>query len=126
MWSAILASTLTHAAVFIPLLFLTGVSSVVFRQLSVVIIFSLSMSLFVAVTLVPVLCARLLQMPKPLEERRGLSGRLFTASERAFDGLDNSYRRLLHRSLMHRPTVIGLGVALFVAAILILPRWGSS
>ncbi len=123
-WAAILASTLTHVAVFIPLLFLTGVSSIVFRQLSVVIIFSLTMALFVAVTLVPVLCSKLLEPPKPAEARRGLSGRLFNASERALEGLDNGYRRLLHRALMHRPTVLGAGVGLFVAAILILPTVG--
>src|SRR3954470_5664488 len=55
-WSAILASILTHIAVFVPLLFLEGVSSIMFKQLSVVVVFSLLMSLFVAVTLVPVLC----------------------------------------------------------------------
>ena len=51
-WSAILASTLTHVAVFVPLLFLSGVSSILFKQLSVVVMFSLTMSLFVAVTVV--------------------------------------------------------------------------
>ncbi len=59
-WSAILASTLTHIAVFVPLFFLTGFSSVLFKQLSVVVVFSLAMSLFVAVTLVPVLCSLLM------------------------------------------------------------------
>jgi HAE1 family hydrophobic/amphiphilic exporter-1 len=123
-WSAILASTVTHIAVFVPMLFLTGVSSIVFRQLSIVIIFSLSMSLFVAVTLVPVLCSQLLQMPVPPEQRRGLSGRLFNLSERALDGIEVRYRRFLHRALQHRPTVIAVGVAVFVAAILILPTVG--
>ena len=120
-WSAILASTLTHIAVFVPLFFLSGVSSVLFKQLSIVVIFSLSMSLFVAVTLVPVLCSRLLKMPSPMEERRGLSGRLFTMSERGLDGLDNGYRRLLHLALMHRPTVLAAGAALFLVAILLVP-----
>ncbi len=77
-WSAILASTLTHIAVFVPLLFLTGVSSIMFKQLSVVVMFSLTMSLFVAVTIVPVLCSRLLKLPPPPAERRGLAGRLYT------------------------------------------------
>ena len=57
-WSAILASTLTHIAVFVPLLFLSGTASIMFTQLSVVVMFSLAMSLFVAVTIVPVLCSR--------------------------------------------------------------------
>ena len=82
-WSAILASTLTHIAVFVPLLFLTGVSSIMFKQLSIVVMFSLTMSLFVAVTIVPVLCSRLLKLPPPLAERRGLTGRLYTWSERS-------------------------------------------
>jgi HAE1 family hydrophobic/amphiphilic exporter-1 len=79
-WSAILASTLTHIAVFIPLLFLTGVSSILFKQLSVVVMFSLSMSLFVAVTIVPVLCSRMLKLPPPVEQRRGVTGRLYTGA----------------------------------------------
>jgi HAE1 family hydrophobic/amphiphilic exporter-1 len=123
-WSAILASTLTHIAVFVPLLFLTGVSSILFTQLSVVVMFSLSMSLFVAVTIVPVLCATLLKLPPPASERKGLRGRLFTFSERALDGLDESYRTLLHKTLAHRPTVIGVGVASVVVALLILPTIG--
>jgi HAE1 family hydrophobic/amphiphilic exporter-1 len=120
-WSAIVASTLTHVAVFVPLLFLSGVSSIMFVQLSIVVMFSLSMSLFVAVTVVPVLCSRLLRMPVPVEQRRGVTGRLFTASERALNGLDNTYRALLHRALGQRLSVIGLATALTVAAFMILP-----
>jgi HAE1 family hydrophobic/amphiphilic exporter-1 len=123
-WSAILASTLTHIAVFVPLLFLTGVSSIMFKQLSVVVMFSLTMSLFVAVTIVPVLCSRLLKLPPPVEERRGLSGRLYTASERFLDGMDERYKRIIHTALKHRPTVIGLGTACVVAAVMILPTIG--
>ena len=120
-WSAILASTLTHCAVFVPLLFLSGVSSILFVQLSIVIMFSLAMSLFVAVTIVPVLCSRLLKMPVPIEERVGLSGRLFTWSERLLDGLDEGYRRVLHRALAHRPTVLLGAFGLTALAVLLLP-----
>ena len=105
-WTAIVASTLTHIAVFIPLLFLSGVSSVLFGQLSIVVIFALAMSLFVAVTLVPVLCSKLLRLPAPADQRHGLAGRLFTMSERALERIDDGYRRLLHLALEHRPTVL--------------------
>jgi HAE1 family hydrophobic/amphiphilic exporter-1 len=120
-WGAIVASILTHIAVFVPLLFLTGLSSILFRQLSVVVIFSLLMSLLVAVTLVPVLCSRLLKLPTPVEERKGLAGKMFTASERFLDGMDEAYKRFLHKSLVHRPTVIAAGVLSVVAAVLIFP-----
>jgi hydrophobic/amphiphilic exporter-1 (mainly G- bacteria), HAE1 family len=120
-WSAILASILTHIAVFVPLLFLEGVSSIMFRQLSIVVVFSLAMSLFVAVTLVPVLCSRLLVLPPPPEKRRGLGGRLYSASERVLDAMDDGYRRMLHLALAHRPSVIALAAASVVAAVLIYP-----
>ncbi|HET7618622.1 MAG TPA: efflux RND transporter permease subunit [Vicinamibacterales bacterium] len=120
-WSAILASTLTHVAVFVPLFFLTGVSSILFKQLSVVVMFSLSMSLFVAVTLVPVLCSRLLKLPAPADQRTGFWGRAFTVSERALDQIDNRYRQLLHRALAHRPTVLATGGGLVLIAALLLP-----
>src|SRR5687767_7078647 len=123
-WSAILASTLTHIAVFVPLLFLTGVSSILFKQLAVVVMFSLTMSLFVAVTIVPVMCSRLLKLPPPVDQRKGLGGRLYTASENFLNGMDNAYGRLIHRALHHRPTILGLGTALTVAAMLILPTIG--
>jgi HAE1 family hydrophobic/amphiphilic exporter-1 len=124
-WSAIVASTLTHIAVFVPLLFLTGVSSVLFKQLSVVVIFSLSMSLFVAVTLVPVLCAALLHKPGAASERGGPLGALFRASERVFDRIGETYRRILHVVLLHRPTVLMVGAGVFVLALILLPQVGA-
>ncbi len=123
-WSAILASTLTHIAVFIPLLFLTGVSSILFKQLSIVVMFSLTMSLFVAVTIVPVLCSRLLKLPPPVGQRHGLSGRLYTWSEGVLDAMDGTYSRIIHKALLHRPTVLGVGTALIAIAVLILPTIG--
>lgn len=123
-WSAILASTLTHIAVFVPMLFLTGVSSIMFGQLAAVVSFSLAMSLFVAVTIVPVLCSRLLRLAPPAESRKGPLGVLFRWSERALAGLDAAYARVLHTSLQHRPTVFAVGLVMFVAAIALLSRVG--
>ena len=78
-WSAILASTLTHIAVFVPMLFLTGVSSIMFGQLAAVVSFSLAMSLLVAVTIVPVLCSRLLDPPH-VTQAKGVRRRSTTPS----------------------------------------------
>ncbi len=116
-WSAILASTLTHIAVFVPLLFLSGVSSILFVQLSIVVMFSLGMSLFVAVTVVPVLCSRLLKLPPPVDQRKGLAGRLYTISERGLEKMDDTYRAALHVALGHRAIVIGAATALTVGGV---------
>jgi HAE1 family hydrophobic/amphiphilic exporter-1 len=120
-WSAILASILTHIAVFVPLLFLEGVSSIMFRQLSIVVVFSLLMSLFVAVTLVPVLCSRLLVLPPPAEQRTRIGGWLYSLSERFLEGMDNQYTKLLHFALNHRMWVVTVAAASVVVAMMILP-----
>jgi HAE1 family hydrophobic/amphiphilic exporter-1 len=124
-WSAILASTLTHIAVFVPMLFLTGVSSIMFGQLAAVVSFSLAMSLLVAVTIVPVLCSRLLNPPHAYEGKTGLLATINRFGDRALDSLDAFYSRMLHKALVHRPTVFALGFGLFaVAVFVLLPRIG--
>jgi hydrophobic/amphiphilic exporter-1 (mainly G- bacteria), HAE1 family len=123
-WSAILASTLTHIAVFVPMLFLTGVSSIMFGQLAAVVSFSLAMSLFVAVTIVPVLCSRFLQPPDHGEGRKGILGSVYRLSERALNAIDATYARFLHGALAHRPTVFATGIALFIVAMLLLQQVG--
>lgn len=57
---AITASTLTTIAVFAPVLFVEGIAGVMFKDMAITICFSLTASLFVAITLVPMLASRLL------------------------------------------------------------------
>ena len=121
-WSAILSSTLTHIAVFVPLLFLSGTASILFTQLSFVVMFSLMMSLFVAVTIVPVLCALWLKTPDEEAEATGIMARLFRVSERFLEGMDEGYRKVIHVALAHRPTVILAAAASVVVAAMIYPR----
>ncbi len=104
-WSAILASTLTHIAVFVPMLFLTGVSSIMFGQLAAVVSFSLAMSLLVAVTIVPVLCSRLLDPPHVIHGRTGVMAAFNRKVDGWLNNLDEFYARMLRLALAHRPTV---------------------
>src|SRR5207244_2408044 len=117
-------STLTHIAVFVPLLFLSGTSSVLFTQLSFVVMFSLAMSLFVAVTIVPVLCSRWLKTAAEEKERKGILGVVFNASEGFLDAMDEGYRKVIHIALAHRPTVVLTAVALTVLAAVLYPKVG--
>jgi HAE1 family hydrophobic/amphiphilic exporter-1 len=123
-WSAILASTLTHIAVFVPMLFLTGVSSIMFGQLAAVVSFSLAMSLLVAVTIVPVLCSRYLDPPHVTHAKSGLMAPLNRTMDRWLNNLDEFYARMLHKALAHRPTVFATGLALFAVAMVLLGRIG--
>ena len=116
-WSAILASTLTHIAVFVPMLFLSGMAQITFGQLAAVVSFSLAMSLFVAVTIVPVLCSRFLDPPDHGIGRAGAFAAMYRWSDRVLNKMDEVYARALHVALQHRPTVFATGIALFVLSI---------
>jgi HAE1 family hydrophobic/amphiphilic exporter-1 len=123
-WSAILASTLTHIAVFVPMLFLTGVSSIMFGQLAAVVSFSLAMSLLVAVTIVPVLCSRFLDPPHVIHGRAGMMAGFNRRIDGWLNDLDAFYARMLHLALAHRPTVFAAGFGLFVVAVVLMGQIG--
>src|SRR6185436_2060939 len=71
--------------------------------------------------LVPVRCSKLLKLPPPMDQRKGLLGKVSIYCEQALDHMDDAYRRLLHKSLNHRPIVVGLAAASVVAAAVIFP-----
>ena len=118
--TAVMASTLTTVAVFLPLFFTTGIASVMFRPLAYIVTFSLLCSLVVSFTLTPMLCSRGLIMG----HGRGLGGRLSAHAERAFNGIEDGYRRALVR-VMRRPYVASVvAVILTVVGLSALPLIG--
>lgn len=120
---AIVASTLTTLVIFLPVVFIQGVSGVLFRELAYVIAFSLICSLGVSLTLLPMLASRILR--PHAEHRPGWLRRLVEVSNRAFDALDESYRDLLRWVLRHRLiTVLGT-FAVLGASLLLIPRLGT-
>jgi HAE1 family hydrophobic/amphiphilic exporter-1 len=124
--AAVVASTLTTVVVFLPLVFMRGMSGVMFKQLSIVVAFSLLCSLAVALTVVPMLCARILRAdPQNNRGRRTFNRRLYEASGRFLTSLENGYKSVLHTALRHRPTVV-IGAAVLLGAVLaLLPYIGA-
>jgi len=124
--SAIIASTLTTLAVFLPLIFLRGMSGIMFKQLSYVIAFALLCSLVVALTLVPMLSSKVLRVTKlknPTKQSLGL--RLFTISGKFFTNLENKYKELLHYSLNHRLVVLCTAFLLFIGSLSLVRLVGN-
>ncbi len=123
--SAIIASTLTTVVVFLPVVFMRGLSGIYFQQLAYVVAFSLLCSLVVALTLVPMLSARFLRFrgARPGGSRRGL-GRIYDASERGFLAVEAGYGRILGRALHHRRTVVLGALGLFVVSVLLVRTIG--
>ncbi|MFQ5742573.1 MAG: efflux RND transporter permease subunit [Acidobacteriota bacterium] len=122
--TAIVASTLTTLAVFVPLVFLTGISGIMFQQLSYVIAFALLCSLAVALTVIPILCSRYLAVRKRDDQHHPALGKLVRASGRFLDHLDGSYQELIHWALAHRRTVIVGSAAVLTASLLLVPFIG--
>ena len=125
--SAILASTLTTLAVFLPLIFVRGMAGVMFKQLSLVVSFSLICALLVALTLVPMLAARLLKPPRTFNGpgREPIHVRLFKLSGGIFEQIENMYKDTLEFSLNHRKTVVMAAAALLGGSLLLIPFIGA-
>lgn len=123
--AAIIASTLTTLAVFLPLVFVRGMSGVMFKQLSLVVSFSLLCSLAVAVTLVPMLSAKILGMYRADGSRpSGWFDRFAAFSSGVLVDLEEKYKRLLHVALEHRVMVILITSAALVLSLLLIPLIG--
>lgn len=123
---AIIASTITTLVIFLPLVFVRGVSGILFTELSFVIIFSLACSLLISLSLVPMLASKLLQ-PRKAKKNRSWSWfeRIVTVSETFFINLSKSYGELLQVVLDHRWTTVLLAAAVLGGSLLLLPLIGT-
>lgn len=108
--AAIASSTITTIAVFVPLLFLRGFVSVLFKEFSWVMIITLSASLLVALTFIPLATSRF--MKKETKENK-----FQKFSERFYSWLENTYSKMLAWALNHKAYTVFLGLALFVLSI---------
>lgn len=123
---AVVASTLTTLVIFLPLIFVRGVSGVLFQELAYVIVFSLSAALLVSLSLVPMLASKLLKSPQHRHDTRpAWIDRLVAVSDAAFDRLDTGYRDLLRWVLRHRPTAILAALIALATSLLLLPLIGT-
>jgi hydrophobic/amphiphilic exporter-1 (mainly G- bacteria), HAE1 family len=123
---AIVASTVTTLVIFLPLVFVQGVTGILFKELAYVIIFSLICSLAVSLTLVPMLASRLLKSTLTLQKKRKARvERLIAFSNAFFLGLDNVYLSLLRTVLAHRLVTVFVAAALLGGSLLLFPLIGS-
>jgi multidrug efflux pump subunit AcrB len=110
---AVLAATLATAVVFFPVVFLYGVSKFLFTALASAVVLSLFASYFVAMTVVPLFCARLIRGPHLVEEHEtpgGFFGKIIRGFNRYFDRVLSEYDRTLAKSLL-KPAATTLGLA---------------
>jgi HAE1 family hydrophobic/amphiphilic exporter-1 len=121
--AAIVASTLTTLAVFLPLVFVRGMSGIMFKQLASVVSFSLLCALAVSLTVVPVMSAHLLH-PDAVKLKSTWMQKFYEFSARLFSRMEDGYCRLLHWSLNHIAAVIAGTVMLLACSLLLIPIIG--
>ncbi len=102
--TAVLAITVALVAVFVPIAFQSGTTGILFREFAVATAGSVIISAFVALTLTPTLCARIL---KHSPEKHG---RVYRALEALFSGLESRYTRTLGWAVRRKFLVVVAGL----------------
>ncbi len=104
---AVISTTIVVCAVFVPVMFLAGQTGLLFRELAGAMIAAIAFSGFVALSLAPMLCSKLLK-----QEKRG---RVATWVDDRFQQVERRYASLLSRAVA-KPVVTFVSVAAFLAA----------
>ena len=113
------AATLSIAVVFLPVVFVKGIVGSFLGEFGLTVAASVVFSLFVALTLIPMLAARL---PAPKEHTHG---GVYHRLEQAFAWLEAKYERTLDWALTHRLAVLGLALGSMLLAVFFGSRLGA-
>ncbi len=110
----ILSMTLSLAAVFIPIVFMSGIVGRLLHEFAVTIILAIAFSGLISVTLTPMLCARFLK-----DEHKEKHNAFYNFSETTFNRIQAGYERTLQWSVNHKPIILGLfGISLLASVVL--------
>lgn len=122
--AALVASTLTTVIVFLPLIFVRGMSGIMFKQLAYIVTFSLICSLVVALTVVPMLAARMIKIEEATNAPQSAGAWLIAWVQRGLEAMERGYQAVLRIALAHAWTVSLIVVASLLASLLLLPGIG--
>lgn len=96
---AVLASSASLVCIFAPVIFMDGIIGLFFQSFAVVVTFGVLISLFVSLTLTPMLCSRFLNVQQDQNP-------VFRGIANMLDSIDNVYKKLLKFSLSHRVLIL--------------------
>lgn len=119
-WLAVIATTLTVVAVFLPLTMVSGVTGILFKELGWIVTIVIVVSLVAAITMTPMLSTLLMKYDKA-HTYKGL-GIIFKYIERFLDKLDEVYAKVLTWAVRHRTVVLTSTSALFFASLFLMAK----
>jgi len=114
---AVLATTMSIIAVFVPVAFMQGIVGRFFRDFGITVAFAVLVSLFVSFTLDPMLSSRWYDPDVARTGKRSRIARLLDRFNAWFDRTADRYRNVVAWSLDHRKTVMGIAAAAFIAGL---------
>ncbi|MBS4012615.1 MAG: efflux RND transporter permease subunit [Bacteroidetes bacterium] len=120
---AVVASTLTVVAVFLPLTMITGLTGLFFRQLGYIVTITVSISTIAALSLTPMLSSKLLT--KKSNSKNGIGKSIRDFINRILDGLDNMYVSTLRKSMRNKWLVVVLAFAIFASSMFLMRYIGT-
>jgi HAE1 family hydrophobic/amphiphilic exporter-1 len=113
---AVMASTLTTVAIFAPIIFVGGITRIVFGQFAMIMVMALTASLLTAIMLVPMLCSKFLKVDQ--EKSQKLMFRFFYKwGEKSLMWIEDIYIGFLNWALANRKTVLVSCIVIFVCSI---------
>ncbi len=112
---AVMASSLTTIAIFAPIMFVGGITAIIFGQFAAIVTMALVVSLFTALMLVPMLCSKFLKIQTE-KKHHPLLERFYKRGEITLASLETRYTNFLNWALRNRKTVLVACVLLFVWA----------
>jgi multidrug efflux pump subunit AcrB len=124
---AVLAATFTTAIVFFPVVFLYGVSRYLFMALALGVVLALAASYLVAMTLVPLFCARFIKTAHGKgghHETKSLFGRVVSGFNHKYDQMLIRYDRAVGKALARPVATIVIIMATFVVSLALYPLLG--
>mgnify|MGYP001059100870 CR=1 FL=1 len=119
---AVIASTLTTVVVFLPVAFTEGMTSIIFREMSLTVAFSQLCSLLITLMLVPMLASKLLRGETASSPR---IQKMFTPFNRGLEKVYGGYEWLLRWALSHRKRLALITVLLFIGSVCLVPMIGA-
>lgn len=114
---AVMATTFTILAVFLPVGFMTGLVGQFFKSFALTIAFAVSISLLVAFTLDPMLSSRFVRFIPQEERTRTRFGRFLERWGHFYDRIDQRYHRLLTWAVDHPWTIVATAAVVFAASM---------
>lgn len=122
---AVLATTLTIVAVFVPVAFMGGIVGKMFKEFGLTIAAAVLVSMFISFTLDPMMSANVMRAIKPGHHAELKKHKVFGPIVRFYDRLDVEYRKLLHWALAHKKKVVAASVALFAGSLALTTLMGT-